>query len=265
MKEPLRLMHDPECPAALREALAASEAAPPALPAAIHATLSTVATKLGATALTSTTAGAGAGVTVASSAGAGLPAAIKLIGVVACLGGAGTVAYVAEPLIVPTSTARNRQLVSSAPVATSASGRPSAGQGQPSSASALGADVRRGEPTSELARVAAPAAEFTVADPSPPRSQDASTEVGGIAAEARLLERARRHLSSDPALSLRETKLHSERFASGKMAEERELIAVEALLRLGRRSEVERRAAPQLQQDRAGLYTKRLRQLLDEF
>jgi hypothetical protein len=96
------------------------------------------------------------------------------------------------------------------------------------------------------------------------RPQDARDELG-IAAEAKLLERARRHLSTDPALALTETSQHRERFAAGQMVAERELIAVEALLRLGRRSEAERRASLQLQTDESGLYTKRLRQLLEEF
>jgi hypothetical protein len=87
----------------------------------------------------------------------------------------------------------------------------------------------------------------------------------GIASEAKLLERARSHVASDPALALKETDLHKERFGEGHMNAERELIAVEALLRLGRRTEAEDRAAPRLRLDPTGLYAKRLHQLLAEY
>jgi hypothetical protein len=97
------------------------------------------------------------------------------------------------------------------------------------------------------------------------RPSDTRVTEPGIASEAKLLERARSHVASDPGLALKETDWHRERFGEGHMSAERELIAVEALLRLGRRSEAENRAAPRLRLDPTGLYAKRLRQLLTEY
>ncbi len=78
--------------------------------------------------------------------------------------------------------------------------------------------------------------------------------------EARLLETARGHLSSSPASTLRLTEDHRRRFPSGQLEAERELIAVEALLRLGRRDRAEERATSRLLRD--GLYARRVGRLL---
>jgi hypothetical protein len=82
-----------------------------------------------------------------------------------------------------------------------------------------------------------------------------------LAREERLLEVARATLGSDPAQSLEITREHAKLFPLGQLSDERELIAVDALLRLGRRNEAWRRAAPRLAQAPESLYAKRLRQL----
>ena len=61
--------------------------------------------------------------------------------------------------------------------------------------------------------------------------------------EAALLEQARHALSSAPATALALTAQHATRFPHGVLAQEREVIAIEALRRLHRTSEAERRAA----------------------
>jgi hypothetical protein len=53
-------------------------------------------------------------------------------------------------------------------------------------------------------------------------------------AELELLEQAHRALASEPARALAATDTHAQRFANSQYAQERELIAIEALLRLGR-------------------------------
>jgi hypothetical protein len=52
--------------------------------------------------------------------------------------------------------------------------------------------------------------------------------------EAALLEQARSALTSDPARALALTRQHQARFPSGVLKQEREVIAIEALRRLGR-------------------------------
>jgi hypothetical protein len=60
-------------------------------------------------------------------------------------------------------------------------------------------------------------------------------------AEAALLLAARRTLASDPAATLSTVRQHERRFPMGKLVEEREILAIEALRRLGRSSEAEAR------------------------
>ena len=60
--------------------------------------------------------------------------------------------------------------------------------------------------------------------------------------ELALLEDARRALATDPARTLALADAHARRFAKPALAQERERLAIDALVRLGRRSEAEARA-----------------------
>ena len=86
-------------------------------------------------------------------------------------------------------------------------------------------------PASEAARVSAPA---------PPRSHAAKAR---RTKEAELLQRAQRALVDHPSQALALTAEHRRRFAEGALAEEREVIAIEALRRLGREQLARERAA----------------------
>jgi outer membrane biosynthesis protein TonB len=59
--------------------------------------------------------------------------------------------------------------------------------------------------------------------------------------EDQLLERARRALGSDPSRALSLTREHAKSYPNGVLAQEREVIAIEALKRLGRGSEADAR------------------------
>lgn len=61
--------------------------------------------------------------------------------------------------------------------------------------------------------------------------------------EAGLLERARRELRANPSAALAISNEHLQRFPGGALAEEREVIAIKALRKLGRSAEADRRAA----------------------
>jgi type IV secretory pathway VirB10-like protein len=60
--------------------------------------------------------------------------------------------------------------------------------------------------------------------------------------EAALLQQAQAALKSDPARSLSLTQEHRRRFPKGALAQEREVIAIDALSRLGRSGEAGKRA-----------------------
>jgi hypothetical protein len=80
-----------------------------------------------------------------------------------------------------------------------------------------------------------------------------------LAEEVALLEKARAALAGSPAQALALADAHASRFPAGKLATEREMVAIDALVRQGRAGEARARAAPL----RGSLYEERLRKLLD--
>jgi hypothetical protein len=88
------------------------------------------------------------------------------------------------------------------------------------------------EPEPEPARVSAP---------QPPRAHAVAKAPRGK--EAELLQRAQRALDDQPSQALTLTAEHRRRFAQGALGEEREVIAIEALRRLGREQAARQRAA----------------------
>jgi hypothetical protein len=114
----------------------------------------------------------------------------------------------------------------------------------PQSPPPVASDVPEGPAPPAAAAPSVPVIEPSVAPSSgskvsapPPRSRATS----GVS-EVELLERARRALGSDPRRALSLTQEHRARFPQGVLGQEREVIAIEALRRLGRSEEAERRA-----------------------
>jgi hypothetical protein len=68
-------------------------------------------------------------------------------------------------------------------------------------------------------------------------------DLSSTQAEAALLEKARGELVSDPAQALAATQEHARRFPHGLLTQEREVIAISALRRLGRTAQADARAA----------------------
>lgn len=77
---------------------------------------------------------------------------------------------------------------------------------------------------------------------SPARGPRAEQPTDNVKAEAALLERARTIAAGDPKRALALTKEHARRFPRGVLAQEREVIAIEALRQLGLREEADGRA-----------------------
>lgn len=78
--------------------------------------------------------------------------------------------------------------------------------------------------------------------PSPPPSE-APNEPPSAETEIALLARARHALRRDPAHTLTLTEEHRARFSDGQFIEEREVLAIDALIALSHRSRAEARAA----------------------
>ncbi len=68
-------------------------------------------------------------------------------------------------------------------------------------------------------------------------------EAGSLAPEARLLAQARAQLSTDPRATLGACEQHQREFSRGVLSQEREVLAVEALVRLGRSAQAQARVA----------------------
>lgn len=108
--------------------------------------------------------------------------------------------------------------------------------------------------------------------PTPPRNapapiaspQPAPIESSGarLAREAKLLERARTLLSRSPGQALAVLTDHERTFPDGALGPEREILAVDALVRLGRRDDAERRGRALTARAAGSLYEERLRRIL---
>jgi hypothetical protein len=83
-----------------------------------------------------------------------------------------------------------------------------------------------------------------------------------LAEETALLERARQALAADPALALRLSQTHSERFPHGQLLPASRVVAIEALRRLGRDDEARTRARRFVETQPDGLYSERVRELI---
>jgi hypothetical protein len=103
----------------------------------------------------------------------------------------------------------------------------------------------------------------TVAPP-PPNLAVQDELVEPLAREAELLESARGALGSAPARSLALTREHAREFPSGQLSLEREIVAIEALQKLGRRTEARARADALLRTAPGTHYEERIRNLLPE-
>ncbi len=91
------------------------------------------------------------------------------------------------------------------------------------------------EPLTAPATNVPPAAVVVAESPPPAQAPPGESELA-------LLDRARTHVGSDPAGAMRALDEHRARFPNGTFAQEREVLAIETLIRLGRRPEAKARA-----------------------
>jgi len=97
---------------------------------------------------------------------------------------------------------------------------------------------------SPVAPLAPPAESAAVLPPTALSAPMASVAPPAVVeSEASLLERARRALAANPARALALAGEHGRRFPGGALSQEREVIAIAALRRLGRGAEADARAA----------------------
>jgi hypothetical protein len=98
-------------------------------------------------------------------------------------------------------------------------------------------------PPSVKRRAGTPPRVATQAPPPPPPAPAAVTQPALVDEELTLLESAYQAIQQgDAAAALSSAEKHAARFAAGALAQEREVLIVDALVRLGRRTEAETRA-----------------------
>ncbi|HTN90230.1 MAG TPA: hypothetical protein VL242_41430, partial [Sorangium sp.] len=114
-------------------------------------------------------------------------------------------------------------------------------------------------PRAEEAAIPAPGAPSGGAPPSagPPPAAAA----GEAETEVQLLYRAQGALAADAGSALALTVEHARRFPTGALGQEREIIAIRALLALGRAAEARARAASLLERFPGSAYRGRLESL----
>ncbi len=143
--------------------------------------------------------------------------------------------------------------------------QPSATSGVPVPAATL-----RGHPDTDAGSdVAEDAAEDVAEDGDAPPGTSVPMPSGSdggdsLAAELALLQRAQSLLAGDPARALALTVEHAGRYPTGQLGMEREIVAIDALKRLGRRGEARQRGKALLVRARGSLYEERVRNLISE-
>ena len=177
-------------------------------------------------------AGAGAAKTAVAVGAVKAGLAVKVIGAVAIAGaaGAGAVA-VSQKDVTPTQAPVGIVASTSTSASTSGGGSTSTSGGGSASASA---SVSVSTSASDEAPVVS-APKANVRPAGEPKDD-------GPQAEVKLLERAQDALRSRPAEALALCNDHAQRFPGGMLVQEREVIAIEALIKTGRKDEARRRA-----------------------
>jgi len=268
MTEPTRWLEDPRTESSLRDVLGAASDVPP-MPAQAHAQMTVFAAGLAAKGVAAQAAFGGS---TLKSLGTflGIHGTGKAILVASMMSALGAGSYfgvrhyvthksaVADIGSVSLPSRARTPGVQPPPVLPAVADQPAAIPAPASSESRSAAAQASPLRSAEARGTSEPAARSNSG-----QSGAGAFEELSIADEARLLENARAALSTDPNRALEIANAHQQLYPTGQMSAERELIAVDALLRLGRREEAEQRAAPRLRQFPNSLYARRLRQLLN--
>jgi hypothetical protein len=98
--------------------------------------------------------------------------------------------------------------------------------------------------------------------PRPTRSQAPSED--GLAREAKLLHQAHGVMATDPRKALAIAGEHARRYPQGQLAAERDLILIQALVKLGRHREAEARARALRKRTPNSIYGQRLDTILQD-
>lgn len=212
-KDPSRLLDSPDAPEGLRDALRAAEA-----DVGTDQQLASLAERLGP--LLGPVVPAAVGTTAAASASGALKLGLATLALIGAGGGAWL--FSAPKSASPPAPTPSRLVASAALPVVAAP------------AAAL--------PESAGPEVAPPVSAVEPAAPAPVVQLPSKPTPPAPASEADLLEQARSALKADPARALSRANEAAQRYPRGVLVQEREVLAIQALRRLGRTAEADRRA-----------------------
>lgn len=247
MNEPKRLLDDPSTSAGVRELLASAPRAP-VLDTAVRAQVGDSVVHVAAS-----VNAAGTSAIVGKWIIAGVTA-------VAVAGGGAGIWAVTEGATERASD-RTQTIEERAPIEPRAAELPMVAVIEDAPAEAP--DESANAPLQEPRRVERPRLAPTPIDPTPvvqPPTETAPAE--GVTAEARSLEEARQLLARDPTAALARANAHRTVFPRAQLAAESDLIAIDALVRLGRVEEARSRGRSLVA--RRSFYADRVRALVGD-
>jgi hypothetical protein len=248
---------DPDAPAPLAEALRAARG-----PAPDAESLKRLGVALGIAVpvalAPATTAATAAATATVKAAGAGAAAAKIAIAGVAAVGAATAVAVVGFG--VGRAPAPARPVPAAVEMIEKRAPEPFEGMALPGEEPVAPAPAAL--PAPRRRHPARPAAATAVAD-EPAAPPEAPSDVASrLREEAALVQRAEKLLDADPAGALRLTDERRRRFPGGALDQEAEVVAIDALLRLGRRADAAARARAFQAAHAGSLHARRIQRLM---
>lgn len=163
--------------------------------------------------------------------------------------GVGMVGVVTVMRVVPAGTGESVRMAVPVSVGTTGSGG--------------AVEIPAPPPVRAIATTATTAPTTTTPTTTPTPTPTPAGESDGLAKEVALLEKARGALDHDPSSTLATLDAHAAEFPNGTLGMERELLAVDALRRLGRTGEARARGEGLLGRARGSIYEERVRSMLD--
>lgn len=260
--EPTRLRDDTSQPAALRELLdhSARDVGSPADVARTAAKLSSV---IGASAVGLTATGGVAKASMLAKVGLWFTAGVVVAGtgaIVVQQNRSEPVAQVA-PAAPGAHVAAPPRVGVPPPAASEPAATPALSQelvAAPTAERAAPVPVKRKPPASAVQSSAAPSTQV-----SPQQTPSAEPLAPPPPSETQLLAAAQAALNGNPARALQLTAQHQKLFPSGGLTQERQVLEIDALYRLGRASEADARAQRFIAQHPGSSYARRVKDLMD--
>lgn len=224
MSDPERWTNDPDAPEGVASLFQAGKKAPTPMPPEVRARVGTAVAALAAGGVASAPSTAAAAKVASTTIASSGLFKITMVAVVLSVTSAAVFHFTQRSTSTPAATPT---VIATAPIA-----QPPAPVEVPTPA-----PIEEALPATEPTPIATPTVRIA------PRPATPTEALDPLAEEARLLSEAHAVLEAQPARALALTATHRRLYADGQLAAERELVAIDALMRLGRADAARARAA----------------------